>query len=86
MLQYSEMCCLFNWDRILSIEVGIHRMLQEKLHGSSLHYESSGYLIIRSVKNKKKIPYIRTIVGRISLYREIEEVIQGFLFFKEKEN
>nr|YP_010643723.1 RNA polymerase beta' subunit [Saxifraga wallichiana]WBQ57300.1 RNA polymerase beta' subunit [Saxifraga wallichiana] len=51
-----------------------------------VHYESLGtyheiyehYLIVRSVKKKIIFIYIRTTVGHISLYREIEEAIQGF--------
>uniref|UniRef100_UPI0030014E52 RNA polymerase beta' subunit n=1 Tax=Corispermum chinganicum TaxID=1076197 RepID=UPI0030014E52 len=51
-----------------------------------VHYESLGtyheiythYLIIRSVKKEIIFIYIRTTVGHISLYREIEEAIQGF--------
>nr|URS72667.1 RNA polymerase beta' subunit [Salsola affinis] len=51
-----------------------------------VHYESLGtyheiyahYLIIRSVKKEILFIYIRTTVGHISLYREIEEAIQGF--------
>nr|ALG63280.1 RNA polymerase beta' subunit [Beta vulgaris subsp. vulgaris]UVF30852.1 RNA polymerase beta' subunit [Beta vulgaris subsp. maritima] len=51
-----------------------------------VHYESLGtyreiyahYLIIRSVKKEIIFLYIRTTVGHISLYREIEEAIQGF--------
>uniref|UniRef100_UPI0030FF1EFE RNA polymerase beta' subunit n=1 Tax=Bergenia emeiensis TaxID=885520 RepID=UPI0030FF1EFE len=51
-----------------------------------VHYESLGtyheiyghYLIVRSVKKKMICIYIRTTVGHISLYREIEEAIQGF--------
>ena len=51
-----------------------------------VHYESLGtyheiyghYLIVRSVKKKILCIYIRTTVGHISLYREIEEAIQGF--------
>nr|YP_010637260.1 RNA polymerase beta' subunit [Saxifraga brunneopunctata]WBQ49902.1 RNA polymerase beta' subunit [Saxifraga brunneopunctata] len=51
-----------------------------------VHYESLGtyheiyehYLIVRSVKKKIIYIYIRTTVGHISLYREIEEAIQGF--------
>nr|YP_009670066.1 RNA polymerase subunit beta [Azima tetracantha]QCW95384.1 RNA polymerase subunit beta [Azima tetracantha] len=51
-----------------------------------VHYESLGtyheiyghYLIVRSVKNKTLCIYIRTTVGHISFYREIEEAIQGF--------
>nr|YP_009705498.1 RNA polymerase beta' subunit [Valeriana officinalis]QFQ35192.1 RNA polymerase beta' subunit [Valeriana officinalis]URQ21564.1 RNA polymerase beta' subunit [Valeriana officinalis] len=51
-----------------------------------VHYESLGtyyeiyghYLIERSIKKKELYIYIRTTVGHISLYREIEEAIQGF--------
>nr|QFG71219.1 RNA polymerase subunit beta' [Mammillaria zephyranthoides] len=51
-----------------------------------VHYESLGtyheiyghYLIVRSVKKEIIFIYIRTTVGHISLYREIEEAIQGF--------
>nr|YP_009946709.1 RNA polymerase beta' subunit [Incarvillea sinensis]QOE76701.1 RNA polymerase beta' subunit [Incarvillea sinensis] len=51
-----------------------------------VHYESLGtyyeiyghYLIVRSIKKKILFIYIRTTVGHISLYREIEEAIQGF--------
>nr|YP_010924072.1 RNA polymerase beta' subunit [Dasyphyllum popayanense]WKB10831.1 RNA polymerase beta' subunit [Dasyphyllum popayanense] len=51
-----------------------------------IHYESLGtyyeiyghYLIIRSIKKEILYIYIRTTVGHISLYREIEEAIQGF--------
>nr|QYL70928.1 RNA polymerase beta' subunit [Chrysosplenium nudicaule] len=51
-----------------------------------VHYESLGtyheiyghYLIVRSVKKQIICIYIRTTVGHISLYREIEEAIQGF--------
>nr|YP_010639470.1 RNA polymerase beta' subunit [Saxifraga hookeri]WBQ52367.1 RNA polymerase beta' subunit [Saxifraga hookeri] len=51
-----------------------------------VHYESLGtyheiyehYLIVRSVTKKIICIYIRTTVGHISLYREIEEAIQGF--------
>nr|YP_010991252.1 RNA polymerase beta' subunit [Psittacanthus schiedeanus]WOX61525.1 RNA polymerase beta' subunit [Psittacanthus schiedeanus] len=51
-----------------------------------VHYESLGtyyeiyehYLKIRSVKKEILCIYIRTAVGHISLYREIEEAIQGF--------
>ena len=52
-----------------------------------VHYESFGnyheiyahYLIVRSVKKENFCIYIRTTVGHISFYREIEEAIQGFL-------
>jgi hypothetical protein len=51
-----------------------------------VHYESLGtyheiyehYLIVRSVKKGILCIYIRTTVGHISLFREIEEAIQGF--------
>nr|YP_009734963.1 RNA polymerase beta [Primula obconica]APY18677.1 RNA polymerase beta [Primula obconica] len=51
-----------------------------------VHYESLGtyyeiyghYLIVRSIKKEILYTYIRTTVGHISLYREIEEAIQGF--------
>nr|YP_010926827.1 RNA polymerase beta' subunit [Melocactus glaucescens]WKK45432.1 RNA polymerase beta' subunit [Melocactus glaucescens] len=51
-----------------------------------VHYESLGtyyeiyghYLIVRSVKKEILFIYIRTTVGHIYLYREIEEAIQGF--------
>nr|UDY68939.1 RNA polymerase beta' subunit [Melicope lucida] len=51
-----------------------------------VHYESLGtyheiyghYLIVRSIKKEILSIYIRTTVGHISLYRKIEEAIQGF--------
>lgn len=51
-----------------------------------VHYESLGthheiygyYLIVKSIKKEILCIYIRTTVGHISLYREIEEAIQGF--------
>nr|YP_010848327.1 RNA polymerase beta' subunit [Kopsia hainanensis]WEV92977.1 RNA polymerase beta' subunit [Kopsia hainanensis] len=51
-----------------------------------VHYESLGtyyeiyghYLIVRSIKKEILCIYIRTTVGHISLYREIDEAIQGF--------
>lgn len=51
-----------------------------------VHYESLGtyheiyghYLIVRSIKREILCIYLRTNVGPISLYREIEEAIQGF--------
>ena len=51
-----------------------------------VHYESSGthheiyghFLIVRSVKKEILCIYIRTTLGHILLYREIEEAIQGF--------
>nr|YP_010458662.1 RNA polymerase beta' subunit [Salacia obovatilimba]UUA70203.1 RNA polymerase beta' subunit [Salacia obovatilimba] len=51
-----------------------------------VHYESLGtyheiyghYLIVRSIKREILCIYLRTTVGHISLYRKIEEAIQGF--------
>nr|YP_010725032.1 RNA polymerase beta' subunit [Doryanthes palmeri]WDW32245.1 RNA polymerase beta' subunit [Doryanthes palmeri] len=51
-----------------------------------VQYESLGtyheiyghYLIVGSVKKEIRCIYIRTTVGHISFYREIEEAIQGF--------
>nr|QJS33400.1 RNA polymerase beta' subunit [Wenchengia alternifolia] len=51
-----------------------------------VHYESLGnyyeiyghYLIVRSIKKEILFLYIRTTVGHISLYREIEEAVRGF--------
>nr|YP_010159136.1 RNA polymerase beta' subunit [Centrosema pubescens]QRG31415.1 RNA polymerase beta' subunit [Centrosema pubescens] len=51
-----------------------------------VHYESFGtyheiyryYLVVRNKKKEIRCIYIRTTVGHISFYREIEEAIQGF--------
>nr|YP_009449782.1 RNA polymerase beta' subunit [Tacca leontopetaloides]ANA91310.1 RNA polymerase beta' subunit [Tacca leontopetaloides] len=51
-----------------------------------IQYESLGtyheiyrhYLIVRSVKKEIRCIYIRTTIGHISFYREIEEAAQGF--------
>nr|BDV24619.1 RNA polymerase subunit beta' [Swertia japonica] len=51
-----------------------------------VHYESLGiyyeiyehYLIVKSIKKKILFLYIRTTLGHISLYREIDKAIQGF--------
>nr|YP_010575801.1 RNA polymerase beta' subunit [Iris austrotschatkalica]UZN43033.1 RNA polymerase beta' subunit [Iris austrotschatkalica] len=51
-----------------------------------VQYESLGtyheiyrhYLIVESVKKEIRCIYIRTTVGHLSFYREIEEAIQGF--------
>nr|YP_010899411.1 RNA polymerase beta' subunit [Pedicularis melampyriflora]WHN64334.1 RNA polymerase beta' subunit [Pedicularis melampyriflora] len=51
-----------------------------------VHYQSLGayyeiyghYLIARSIKKEILFIYIQSTVGHISLYREIEEAIQGF--------
>lgn len=52
-----------------------------EVHYESLgtHYEIYGhYLIVRSIKKEILFIYIRTTVGHISLYREIDEALQGF--------
>ncbi|YP_009527519.1 RNA polymerase beta' subunit (chloroplast) [Vitis riparia] len=62
------------------------RLIASKEAPIEVHYESLGtyheiyghYLIVRSVKKEIPCIYIRTTVGHISLYREIEEAIQGF--------
>nr|YP_010977242.1 RNA polymerase beta' subunit [Caroxylon orientale]WOA00384.1 RNA polymerase beta' subunit [Caroxylon orientale] len=62
------------------------RLIASREAPIEVHYESLGtyheiyahYLIIRSVKKEILFIYIRTTVGHISLYREIEEAIQGF--------
>ena len=62
------------------------RVVVSKEAPIEVHYESLGtyheiyghYLIVRSVKNETLFIYIRTTVGHISFYREIEEAIQGF--------
>nr|QWE50212.1 RNA polymerase beta' subunit [Biophytum sensitivum] len=51
-----------------------------------VHYEALGtyheiyerFLIVKTIKKENLCIYIRTTVGYISLYREIEEAIQGF--------
>nr|YP_010635768.1 RNA polymerase beta' subunit [Rhynchotechum nirijuliense]WBQ48153.1 RNA polymerase beta' subunit [Rhynchotechum nirijuliense] len=63
-----------------------HRVISSRETPIEVHYESLGtyyeiygqYLIVRSIKKEILFIYIRTTVGHISLYREIEEAIQGF--------
>nr|YP_010622819.1 RNA polymerase beta' subunit [Barringtonia asiatica]WBF92718.1 RNA polymerase beta' subunit [Barringtonia asiatica] len=62
------------------------RVISSREAPIEIHYESLGtyyeiyrhYLIVRSIKKEILYIYIRTTVGPISLYREIEEAIQGF--------
>nr|WON65892.1 RNA polymerase beta' subunit [Bothriospermum zeylanicum] len=63
------------------------RVIASRETPTEVHYESLGtyyyeiyghYLIVRSIKKEIIFIYIRTTVGHISLYREIEEAIQGF--------
>nr|YP_010729060.1 RNA polymerase beta' subunit [Trimezia steyermarkii]WEA82039.1 RNA polymerase beta' subunit [Trimezia steyermarkii] len=65
--------------------------LDQRVTGSrevpiEVQYESLGtyheiyghYLVVESVKKEIRCIYIRTTVGHVSFYREIEEAIQGF--------
>nr|WFD56260.1 RNA polymerase beta' subunit [Brandisia discolor]WFD57070.1 RNA polymerase beta' subunit [Brandisia discolor]WFD57160.1 RNA polymerase beta' subunit [Brandisia discolor]WFD60760.1 RNA polymerase beta' subunit [Brandisia hancei x Brandisia discolor] len=62
------------------------RVLASRETPIEVHYESLGtyyeiyghYLILRSIKKEILFIYIQSTVGHISLYREIEEAIQGF--------
>nr|YP_010498691.1 RNA polymerase beta' subunit [Symplocos tetragona]UWR82653.1 RNA polymerase beta' subunit [Symplocos tetragona] len=62
------------------------RVISSREAPIEVHYESLGtyyeiyghYLIVRSIKKEILYIYIRTTIGHISLYREIEEAIQGF--------
>nr|SPM02141.1 RNA polymerase beta' subunit [Fraxinus excelsior subsp. excelsior] len=62
------------------------RVIASRESPIEVHYESFGtyyeiyghYLIVRSIKKEILFIYIRTTVGPISLYREIEEAVQGF--------
>nr|YP_010211174.1 RNA polymerase beta' subunit [Paraboea filipes]UBD09058.1 RNA polymerase beta' subunit [Paraboea filipes] len=62
------------------------RVISSRETPIEVHYESLGtyyeiyghYLIVRSIKKEIFFIYIRTTVGHIYLYREIEEAIQGF--------
>nr|YP_010046468.1 RNA polymerase beta' subunit [Lablab purpureus]QPJ78235.1 RNA polymerase beta' subunit [Lablab purpureus] len=62
------------------------RILSSREVPIEVHYESLGtyyeiyghYLVVRSTKKQIRSIYIRTNVGNISFYREIEEAVQGF--------
>nr|YP_009917494.1 RNA polymerase beta' subunit [Vigna mungo]QLM00813.1 RNA polymerase beta' subunit [Vigna mungo] len=62
------------------------RILSSREVPIEVHYESLGtyheiyghYLVVRSTKKQIRSIYIRTNVGHISFYREIEEAVQGF--------
>nr|YP_009765581.1 RNA polymerase beta' subunit [Copaifera officinalis]QIS95858.1 RNA polymerase beta' subunit [Copaifera officinalis] len=62
------------------------RVISSREAPIEIHYESFGtyheiyghYLIVRSIKKEIRCIYIRTTIGHISFYREIEEAIQGF--------
>nr|YP_009431209.1 RNA polymerase beta [Maianthemum bicolor]ASW26645.1 RNA polymerase beta [Maianthemum bicolor] len=63
-----------------------HRVIGSREVPIEVQYESLGtyheiyghYLIVGSVKKEIRCIYIRTTVGHVSFYREIEEAIQGF--------
>nr|YP_009708071.1 RNA polymerase beta [Elingamita johnsonii]YP_009709050.1 RNA polymerase beta [Parathesis donnell-smithii]YP_009709135.1 RNA polymerase beta [Parathesis chiapensis]QEV84182.1 RNA polymerase beta [Elingamita johnsonii]QEW86694.1 RNA polymerase beta [Parathesis donnell-smithii]QEW86779.1 RNA polymerase beta [Parathesis chiapensis] len=76
-----------NFDSLLWLRWRLdQRVISSKEAPVEVHYESLGtyyeiyghYLIVRSIKKEILYTYIRTTVGHISLYREIEEAIQGF--------
>nr|YP_010406406.1 RNA polymerase beta' subunit [Cymbaria daurica]URC16207.1 RNA polymerase beta' subunit [Cymbaria daurica] len=62
------------------------RIIASRESPIEVHYESLGtyyeiyghYLIVRSIKKEILFISIRSTVGHISLYREIEEAIEGF--------
>nr|YP_010035979.1 RNA polymerase beta' subunit [Impatiens alpicola]QQQ89286.1 RNA polymerase beta' subunit [Impatiens alpicola] len=62
------------------------RVISSREAPTEIHYEPLGtyyeiyghYLIVRSIRKEIIYIYIRTTVGPLSLYREIEEAIQGF--------
>nr|YP_010939831.1 RNA polymerase beta' subunit [Nothapodytes nimmoniana]WLG31390.1 RNA polymerase beta' subunit [Nothapodytes nimmoniana] len=62
------------------------RVISSREAPVEVHYESLGtyyeiyghYQLVRSIKKEIIYIYIRTTVGHISIYREIEEAIQGF--------
>nr|QGT34347.1 RNA polymerase beta [Utricularia amethystina] len=62
------------------------RVIALRATPTEVHYQALGtcyeiyehYLIIRRIKKEIIFLYIRTTVGHISLYREIEEAMQGF--------
>nr|YP_009772168.1 RNA polymerase beta' subunit [Zornia diphylla]QIT03036.1 RNA polymerase beta' subunit [Zornia diphylla] len=62
------------------------RVISSREAAIEVHYESLGiyheiyghYILLRSIKKEIRCIYIRTTVGHISFYREIEEAIQGF--------
>ncbi|KAM6547286.1 hypothetical protein CsatB_018962 [Cannabis sativa] len=62
------------------------RVLTSREAPIEVHYESLGtyheiyghLLIVRGIKKEILCIYVRTTVGHISLYHEIEEAIQGF--------
>nr|YP_010512134.1 RNA polymerase beta' subunit [Myrocarpus frondosus]UXL83458.1 RNA polymerase beta' subunit [Myrocarpus frondosus] len=62
------------------------RLISSREAPIEVHYESFGtyheiyghYLIVRNIKKEIGCIYIRTTVGHIFFYREIEEAIQGF--------
>nr|YP_009341949.1 RNA polymerase beta' subunit [Aletris fauriei]ALV25572.1 RNA polymerase beta' subunit [Aletris fauriei] len=81
------------WQKRINLDspLWLRWRLDQRVIGSrevpiEVQYESLGtyheiyghYLIVRSVKKEICCIYIRTTVGHISFYREIEEAVQGF--------
>nr|WIL80359.1 RNA polymerase beta' subunit len=81
------------WRKRISLDspLWLRWRLDQRVIGSrevpiEVQYESLGtyheiyghYLIVGSVKKEIRCIYIRTTLGHISFYREIEEAIQGF--------
>nr|YP_010318306.1 RNA polymerase beta' subunit [Setchellanthus caeruleus]ULC82798.1 RNA polymerase beta' subunit [Setchellanthus caeruleus] len=81
------------WQKIIHLDTPLwlrwqldQRVIASRKAPIEVHYESLGtyheiyehYLIVRSLKKETFSIYIRTTVGHISFYREIEEAIQGF--------
>ena len=62
------------------------RVISSRESPIEVHFEPLGiyheiyghYIVVRSIKKEIRCIYIRTTVGHISFYREIEEAIQGF--------
>nr|YP_009865621.1 RNA polymerase beta' subunit [Dalbergia obovata]QKE47906.1 RNA polymerase beta' subunit [Dalbergia obovata] len=62
------------------------RVISSREAPIEVHYEPLGiyheiyghYIVVKSIKKEIRCIYIRTTVGHISFYREIEESIQGF--------
>nr|YP_010615193.1 RNA polymerase beta' subunit [Illigera cordata]WAS37667.1 RNA polymerase beta' subunit [Illigera cordata] len=74
---YSPLWLLWRLDRRVIASRGVPIEVQYESLGT-YHEIYEHYLIVRSVKKEILCIYIRTTVGHISLYREIEEAVQGF--------
>nr|QXO02821.1 RNA polymerase beta' subunit [Cheirostylis montana] len=71
---------LWLWWKLDQRVVGSREVPIEVQYESFGNYDeiSKHYRIVGSVKRENRCIYIRTTVGHISFYREIEEAIQGF--------